>query len=115
MVEIVSKVYAACNPGSAGINLADCLELSDGTTVASQYSDLSKLVNLAVSNMFVIAGFILFVLIIISGFKFLKDESKGKDEAKTIMTTATIGLIIMFAAYWIVQVVELITKVKVIG
>ena len=54
-------------------------------------------------------GFFVFILIIYAGFQFIKNTEKGKEEAKQIMTIAMTGLIVMFSAYWIVQIVQIVT------
>jgi len=96
-------------PAYAQNRLSDYLKLSDGSTVESRYDTPSKIVNLIVSNLFVVAGIVIFFLIIGAGFSFLQNSSKGKEEAKNLATGAIIGFIVMFAAYWIVQIIEAIT------
>lgn len=99
---------ADCTPGM-GINLSDCLKLSDDSLVRDRYSSAGFLVNLIVKNLFVIAGIILFFLILLAGYKFIIGGKKGVEEARTLITTALTGFAIMFAAYWIVQIMKVIT------
>lgn len=106
---IVSKAYAACTPGT-GINLSDCLKLSNDTLVKDRYSNLASLTNLIVSNLFVFAGIILFFLVFLAGFKFISGGKKGVEDARSIISTALIGFTIMFSAYWIVQIIAYITR-----
>lgn len=113
MFELVGKVYAACDGGTEGVNLGDCLELSNGVPVSQVYKDPAFLVNLAARNIFVIGGVIIFLMIFYAGFKFIQDTAKGKDEAQKIMTAAIVGAITMFSAYWIVQIVGVLTGVNV--
>lgn len=82
-------------------------------TVGEVYSTPTVLVNLLIKNLFVFAGIILFIVIIFSGFKFVYQGTKGKDEAKTILTTAITGFILMIVAYWIVQIVKIITGTQI--
>ena len=112
--QIVPKAYA-CNPGQEGVvDLSDCLRLSDSRPVSEVYTDPAFLVNLIVSNLFVLAGIVLFVMIIIAGFKFIQGGAKGLEEARKIMGQALVGFIIMFSAYWIVQIVALITGANIL-
>ena len=99
-----------CTPGQ-GIDLADCLKLSDDTTVrsAAAYTSLSGLTNLVVSNLFVIAGVALFLYILFAGFIFATQGKAGAEKAKTIFTNSLAGFIIMISAYWIVQLIQYIT------
>lgn len=109
----VTPVYAACDPSQGGLNLKDCLLLNqEGQTVADVYSDPSTLVNIVIRNLFVLAGVFLFFMIIWAGFKFVMNPgNKGIEEAKEIMKAVVMGIVIMFAAYWIMQIIEVITGI----
>ena len=108
-LNFIPKAYAACVPTQDGVNLSDCVDLGNGQSIGEVYSNPSVLVNTLVRNLFVFAGIILFFMIMFAGFKFISQGTKGKDEAKSILTTAVIGFIIMFAAYWIVQILQILT------
>jgi len=96
-----------------GFSLGDKFSLGKNPMPVSKvYNTPADIMNIIVRNLFVIAGVIFFLLIIYSGFKFIYQGKKGAEETKTIMTTAVMGLIIMFAAYWIIQIIELITGIK---
>ena len=91
------------------INLGDSLTLGiGGKKVSDVYSTPADIVNVLVPFVFIAGGILLFLLIIYSGFLFIKDTAKGKEEAVKIWTTAGIGFIIMFAAYWVVRIVSII-------
>lgn len=116
---LIPKAYAqsnlgldGCDPSQSGLNLTDCLRLQGNQTVGSVYDSPAFLVNLIVRNLFIIAGVILFVMIIYAGFQYITNP-KGPDEAKSILTAAAIGLILMFAAYWVLQIVKIITGANV--
>ncbi len=103
---------APCNPGAGGINLGNCLQLSDSSLVSAVYNNPAFLVNLIVRNVFVIAGIIMFALILLAGFKIAmagKGGKQGLDDAKNILTAVGLGFLVMFGAYWIVQIVKVIT------
>lgn len=121
--KLVPTVYAQdptgdpspCGAGQGGINLGDCLKLSDGTRVSEVYDSPAFLVNLIVENLFVVAGVIFFLLLVVAGFKFITGGQKGAEDAKGIIQTALIGFVIMFAAYWIIQIVVLLTGINIPG
>jgi diacylglycerol kinase len=52
-------------------------------------------------------------MIIGAGISFLQNTDKGKDDAKNLASGAVIGFLVMFSAYWIVQIVQYITKTKI--
>lgn len=92
------------------IDLGDALKVGIGESqsVQSLYETPADLVGVIVPTLFIIAGMLLFILIFYSGFLFIQDTSKGKEEARKLWTTAGIGFIIMFVAYWIIQVIEVV-------
>lgn len=116
---LIPTVYAQevspCGAGFGGINLGDCLRLSDSTRVSTVYDNPAFLVNLIVSNLFVVAGIIFFLFLIVAGFKFITGGQKGAEDAKNIIQTALIGFIIMFSSYWIIQIVALLTGITIPG
>lgn len=81
--------------------------------VADVYDTPAKLINTVVSNLMVIAGIIFFIMLIYAGFQYVKDNKKGPEEAKNILKVAITGFVIMLAAYWIIQIVEIVTNVQI--
>lgn len=94
------------------VPLSDKVILKDGTPVKDVFNSTDDMVNLLVKVVFVAAGLFLFFMIIGAGFSMIQGESKDKDKAKTTMTSAAIGFIIMFAAYWIMQIIQILTGVN---
>lgn len=107
----VSKVYAACDPGgSERIDLGECLRLSNDQTVGDVYNTPGFLLNLILSNVFVLGGVILFFMIMYAGLQMVMGGKKGFDSAKQVGTQAVIGFLIMFCAYWIVALIQYLTN-----
>ena len=107
--QLIPQAYAQCNPGDGGVDLGSCLQLSDSTPVSEVYSTPAFLVNLVVRNLFIVAGVIFTITIFMAGYKFITKGKEGVQEAQQMVMNALVGFIIMFAAYWIVQIVALIT------
>lgn len=101
----------ACNTGQANLNLGECFLLNENQTVSEVYPTAGSILNIFTRYIFVLGGLIIFVLIIYAGFLFMTDDSKGMDRAKQILSSALIGFIVMFCAYWIVQILAAITGV----
>jgi len=91
------------------VSLGDKLILKDGTPVKEVFNSTDDMVNLIVKVVFVGAGIVLFFMIVMAGFSMISGDGKDKDKAKTTMTSAAIGFIVMFAAYWIMQIIQLLT------
>lgn len=115
---LAAQVYAQaaepagdCVPGADNLNLADCYYLNPetGTRVGDVYSTPADLVNILTQNIFIVAGIIFFVAIIFAGISYVREGQKGIETAKQVITTALVGLIVMISAYWIVQIMEIVT------
>lgn len=63
-----------------------------------------------------LAGLILFGMLIMGGFEIMTaaTDAKKADAGKARITTAVIGFVIIFAAYWITQILEIMTGVSVL-
>lgn len=79
------------------------------------FSDLGDLITTLLRYLFPFAGLILFAYLIIGGFSFLTSggDPKGMEAAKGKVTNAIVGFIIIFVAYWVVQIFEFIFKIQV--
>lgn len=98
-----------CDPSQPNLDLGDCLRLSESRRVSEVFDKPSDLVNLFLNNIFVVAGVIIFGMILYAGFLFIQEGEKGKEQAKSIAETALVGFILMFAAYWVVQILQIVT------
>lgn len=88
----------------------------DSSQVQEQFSTVGDFVNIIIRNIFIVAGLLFFALILFSGFKLAikNDKQQALQEVKQYLTTGVIGLLVMFAAYWIVQLIELLTKTTIL-
>src|SRR3989304_6494592 len=107
----MSESSCATSPGSseAGFELGCSYTLSDGTPVKDVYTSPSTLVNLIVPNLFVVAGIAVMIMVILAGYKFLIKGQKGIQEAMKIVLTTGVGIVVMFIAYWVVQIIKKVT------
>ncbi len=82
-----------------------------------EYNSLGAFISSLLPNVYIIAGLILFFLIIFSGYGLLSaggDPEKLKQSSKVLTATIT-GFIIIFASYWIIQIIEVITGIPIFG
>lgn len=91
--------------------------LKQYSTKADQLSTPGGIISEILRFAFPIAGIILFVMLILAGLKMLTGatNSKNIDEGKQMIVTAILGFIILFAAYWIAQLLEIIFGIKILG
>lgn len=101
------------NEIAQGVNIGQQFNSPIGNTVG-----LGGLVSIILSNALVIAGIILIFLLVFGGISIIaaagRDNPEGAAKGKQAVTAALVGFIIIFAAYWIIQIVEIITGVKIL-
>lgn len=88
-----------------------------GKPVAEVYPNPASLINTILPNIFIFVGVMLVIYIFVAGFMMVQnpDKSKTTEEAKSKLTYAVLGFILLFASYWIIQIIELYTGVTILG
>lgn len=97
------------------VQLKDVFLLNNNDTVADVFGTPAQLINTIVPNVFVIAGLIMFFLLIFGGFSIIAagGDPKSVEKGTKEVTGAVIGFLIIIASYWIVQIVEIVTGIKI--
>ena len=96
-------------------NLGDCLKFQ-GTSATTQYTGVGSLINNILLNIYIAGGLVVFFMIVFGGFTIIAnagDSHKIQEGGKTI-TSAIIGLLVLFASYWIIQLIQVITGVSIL-
>ncbi len=96
----------------------DKLAVDIGSTFNSplgQGKTLGDLVSVVVSASFVIAGVILLFFLVVGGISIIagagNDNPEQLEKGKKAATSAVIGFIIVFVAYWVIRIIEAMTGV----
>lgn len=99
------------------VNLGDT-PLGTGKSISQTYTEPASLVTLIVKNGLTIAGIIFLVLLIAGGFMMIASAGSGDQKkaatAKTMVTDAVIGFLVIFLSYFIIQIVEVITGLTIL-
>ncbi len=101
---------------ATGFNLGDKL-LFQGSSATSEYSGAGSLINNILPNVYIAGGIVIFFMILLGGFTIISNAGnadKIKDGTKTI-TSAIIGLVVLFGSYWIIQIIQVITGVSILN
>lgn len=81
-------------------------------------SGVGSLVSLFLNIAFVIAGVILLFFFIMGGIGMIasagQSDPQKAEQAKKTLTSAVIGFVIVFASYWIVQLIGNLTGVPIL-
>lgn len=73
-----------------------------------------KIISRGLSYAIPLAGIILFAMIVWGGFEMVigSADAKSKDAGRQRITAAVIGFILLFAAYWIAQLIQVVFGVQ---
>ncbi|MGD9129686.1 MAG: hypothetical protein PVJ09_04330 [Candidatus Woesebacteria bacterium] len=91
--------------------------LKQESSLAEKLSTPSGIINRLLEFIFPIAGVLLFVIILWGGFEILSGAAtkKSMDAGKQRVTAGLIGFLLLFASYWIIQIIEGIFGVVILG
>ncbi len=101
----------------AQVEIGQSVSWGNGS-LESKFPDIASLINMLLQNIFIFAGIVFIGMIILGGYKML--TSAGQDpklfaQARDILKNGIIGLCIIFAAFLIVQAVQVLTGVIILN
>jgi len=82
------------------------------------FKDLGSFISALLPNVYMIAGVIIFILLIFGGFTYIVSAGRAKPEGvqqgKNAITAALIGFLLIFCSWWLIQIIEAITGIKIL-
>ena len=88
-------------------------------TPLTELKNVGSLVSIILQISFALAGIVLLFFFIFGGFSIIagagKDNPEQAAKGKQAITSALLGFIVVFAAYWIVQLIELVTGIVILN
>ena len=79
----------------------------------AEFQSFGGLISFFLPKVFLVAGIIFFVITIYAGFSFMRSggsqDAHEKEKWRMVLTYGVIGLVIIFAAFWILQIINFIT------
>ena len=100
----------------AQVNLREELHGPDVDRGISGVSNVYELISLILPNVYIISGIILLIYAVAGGFILVSSggNTQNTQQGQKIITNAIIGFIIIFASFWIIQIIEVITGIPLI-
>jgi hypothetical protein len=87
----------------------------DGYTEYGRFLTPGGIISTAMPYLFGLAGTILFVMIVWGGIEIMMGASSAKsaESGKNKITSAIIGFILLFASFWIGQIIQIIFGINI--
>ncbi len=109
---VTSSDFDAFNPLKIGQNSTG----GTGSNLATDLSTPGGIISRLLDFAFPLAGLILFVMLVWGGFEMVygaNNTSKAIEAGRNRITTSLIGFILLFASYWIMQILEVVLGIKI--
>lgn len=101
------------------IDIGKDFKLEGGSSIDSvtQFQRVGTLISSWLPNIYILGGIAVLVSIIVSGFMWITNagDIKKIEEAQKILTFAIIGFIFLFASYWIIQIIQVLTGIPILN
>lgn len=113
---IVPPAHAQ-SPSPSGVPLNEAFLLKKGTTVATEFPTIYTIVSTILPNILIIAGLIMFFIGIGAGFTVISSGAnpEKKEKGTAALKGAIIGFVVIFTSFWIIQIIEILTGVKILN
>jgi len=83
------------------------------------YQNIGSFFSTLLPNVYALAGIVLFLFLIFGGFTYIvnagQQNPEGVQKGKKAITAALIGFLLVFTSWWIIQIIEIITGIKILG
>lgn len=93
--------------------------MGTGRNLNETFPNIGSLVTVLLQNAYTLIGLILLVLLIFGGLMFIigagSDDQKKTAQGKAVITDALIGFAVVFLAYFIIQIIEVVTGLEILN
>ncbi len=94
------------------------VDLSRDFAPAKTFGTIGSFIGVITQNIFTIAGLITLILLIFGGFSYIvsagSGDAKQLEKGKKAITSALIGLVLIFCSFWIIQLLEIVLGIKIL-
>ena len=109
----------AQTPSPVDIGKEWILKPGQSITGSPQFQTPGALISIILKNVYVLAGVFLLILLIFGGFSIImgagQGDAKKTGQGKKAATSAVVGFLVIFASYWIIQIIQIITGVEILN
>jgi hypothetical protein len=80
-------------------------------------TSITTFISSILPNIYVLAGIILLAYLVFGGFMYITAAGNNEQMQKgqQALTNAIIGFLIIFASYWIIQIIQVITGIPILN
>lgn len=98
-------------------DFVDYNALNGALGLAKGNDKLGNVVNTLLPPAITIAGIILFGMLVFGGFTMLAGaaDKESQEKGKKMITSALTGFVIVFVAYWLAQILQVIFKINIVS
>ncbi len=100
------------------VNIGSDTPIANGVNVAGAYPDAGVLVSSILRNSFAVISVILVALLIFGGINYIISAGSGDPkkaaQSQAIITDALIGFAVVFLAFFIIQIIEVFTGMRIL-
>lgn len=100
----------------AAVNIGDQYQFQGGAKATDSFGSVGDLISKWLPNVYIVAGIILFFYIILGGVAIISSAGNQEkiQEGQKKLTSAVVGFVILFASYWIIQIIQVMTGVPIL-
>lgn len=92
---------------------------TDGTSIqdVDKFQSVGGLISAWLPNIYILGGILVLILIIASGLMWIGNagDIKKVEGAQKILNFAIMGFIFLFATYWIIQIIQVLTGIPILN
>lgn len=101
------------------VDIGQDLKFQSGATAGSitEFQSLGGLISAWLPNIYILGGIFVLISIIASGLMWITNagDQKKIEEAQKVMTFAIMGFVFLFASYWIIQIIQVLTGIPILN
>ncbi len=115
IVSLISYLFSLA-PSAHAFDLNTALHINETDTVDSTFATPWELVSQILPNVYIVAGLILMFIAFGAGISLIQNSGNPEAQAKSkqALGGAIMGFAIIFASYWIIQAIQVITGVTIL-